>query len=203
MRIFAIGRNYVEHIRELNNERPDDPVIFTKPDTALLLNNAPFPYPAFSSDVHHEIEIVLQIGTAGRNIPEDRALEHIDSIGLGVDFTARDIQQKSKEKGLPWDTAKGFDGSAPLSQLLPKSAFPNLSDITFSLAVDGIVRQEGHTSLMLFPCAYLISYLSRFFTLKPGDLIYTGTPKGVSAVKPGNRITGFIGDRKLLDFEVV
>lgn len=203
MRIFAIGRNYVEHIRELNNERPDEPVIFTKPDTALLFNNAPFPYPAFSSDVHHEIEIVLHIGKGGKNISEEHALDHVDKIGLGVDFTARDIQQKSKEKGLPWDTAKGFDGSAPLSELLPISDFPNLSDISFSLAVDGTIRQQGHTSLMLFPCAYLISYLSRFFTLKQGDLIYTGTPKGVSAVKPGNRIIGLIGDRKLLDFEVV
>lgn len=202
MRIFAIGRNYVEHIQELNNERPDEPVIFTKPDTALILNNQPFMHPAFSKDIHHEIELVLEIGTGGSNIPESEALQHIKAIGLGVDFTARDLQQKAKEKGLPWDIAKGFDGSAPLSNLLPATSFSKLTDINFSLEVNGAVRQKGNTSLMLFPFAYTISYLSRFFTLKTGDLIYTGTPKGVAAVKPGDRLTGFIEDQKMLDFEV-
>lgn len=202
MRIFAIGRNYVEHIQELNNERPDEPVIFTKPDTALVFNNAPFQHPAFSSDVHHEIELVLQIGRDGHGIPESEAIGYISAIGLGVDFTARDLQQKAKDKGLPWDIAKGFDGSAPISALLDVTQFPDLTNINFSLAVDGTVRQKGNTSLMLFPFAYIISYLSKFFTLKKGDLIYTGTPKGVAAVKPGNRLTGFIEDQKMLDFEV-
>ena len=204
MRIFAIGRNYAEHIAELNNERPTEPVIFTKPDTALLRNGAPFKHPAFSSDIHHEIELVLHISREGRNIPESEAKNHFDSIGLGVDFTARDLQQKAKEKGLPWDLAKGFDGSAPISDtFIPVSSFPDLTNINFSLTVDGQIRQQGNTSLMLFPFDYIISYLSRFFTLKPGDLIFTGTPKGVSAVKPGNRMTGYIEQQKMLDFEVI
>jgi acylpyruvate hydrolase len=204
MRIFAIGRNYAEHIAELNNERPDEPVIFTKPDTAISVKGAPFRHPAFSSDVHHEIELVLHICREGRNIPEAEAGNYFDSIGLGVDFTARDLQQKAKEKGLPWDLAKGFDGSAPISDtFLPVSAFPDLANINFSLTVDGQLRQKGNTSLMLFPFSYIISYLSRFFTLKPGDLIFTGTPKGVSAVKAGNRLTGYIEQQKMLDFEVI
>ena len=202
MRIFAIGRNYAEHIQELNNERPDDPVIFTKPDTALIFDNQPFAHPSYSKDVHHEIELVLEIGEGGSSIPEHEAIKHISRIGLGVDFTARDLQQKAKEKGLPWDIAKGFDGSAPLSALLPVSSFADLTNINFSLEVNGTLRQQGNTSLMLFPFAYIINYLSRFFTLKPGDLIYTGTPKGVAAVKPGDRLTGYIETQKMLDFEV-
>ena len=203
MRIFAIGRNYAEHITELNNERPDEPVIFTKPDSALLLNNAPFIHPAYSKDIHHEIELVLKISKSGKDILEKDALQFIESIGLGVDFTARDLQQKAKDKGLPWDIAKGFDHSAPLSNTFhPVSQFSDLKNINFSLQVDGQVRQSGNTSLMLFPFEYIISYLSKFFTLKTGDLIFTGTPKGVSAVKPGNRLTGFIENEKLLDFEV-
>jgi acylpyruvate hydrolase len=203
MRIFAIGRNYAEHIKELNNERPDEPVIFTKPDTALVQKNDPFYYPDFSSDVHHEIELVLRICKEGKNIEEQFAGKYFDAIGLGVDFTARDLQQKAKEKGLPWDIAKGFNGSAPISEkFIPVQDFKDLKNINFSLSVDGTIRQQGNTSLMLFPFEYIISYLSRFFTLKTGDLIFTGTPKGVAAVKPGNRLTGFIENEKMLDFEV-
>ena len=203
MRIFAIGRNYAEHITELNNERPDEPVIFTKPDSALLHHNAAFVHPAFSKDIHHEIELVLKISKEGKNISEQEALQYIESIGLGVDFTARDLQQKAKDKGLPWDIAKGFDHSAPISDtFFPIRHFSDLKNINFSLQVDGQTRQNGNTSLMLFPFDYIIAYLSKFFTLKPGDLIFTGTPKGVSAVKPGNRLTGFIENEKLLDFEV-
>jgi 2-keto-4-pentenoate hydratase/2-oxohepta-3-ene-1,7-dioic acid hydratase in catechol pathway len=203
MRIFAIGRNYAEHIKELNNERPDEPVIFTKPDTALVQKNEPFYYPDFSSDVHHEIELVLRICKEGKNIEEQFAGKYFDAIGLGVDFTARDLQQKAKEKGLPWDIAKGFNGSAPISEkFIPVQDFKDLKNINFSLSVDGTIRQQGNTSLMLFPFEYIISYLSRFFTLKTGDLIFTGTPKGVAAVKPGNRLTGFIENEKMLDFEV-
>jgi acylpyruvate hydrolase len=203
MRIFAIGRNYAEHIKELNNERPDEPVIFTKPDTALAQKNEPFYYPDFSSDVHHEIELVLRICKEGKNIEEQFAGKYFDAIGLGVDFTARDLQQKAKEKGLPWDIAKGFNGSAPISEkFMPVQDFKDLKNINFSLSVDGTIRQQGNTSLMLFPFEYIISYLSRFFTLKTGDLIFTGTPKGVAAVKPGNRLTGFIENEKMLDFEV-
>lgn len=203
MRIFAIGRNYVEHIQELNNERPDEPVIFTKPDTALLTGNAPFVHPTFSKDIHHEIELVLKISKKGSQIPESEAISYIDSIGLGVDFTARDLQQKAKEKGLPWDIAKGFDCSAPLSdKFIPTADFRDLTAIEFSLEVNGQLRQKGNTSLMLFPFAYIISYLSKFFTLKPGDLIFTGTPKGVAAVKAGDKLIGFIGTEKMIDFEV-
>jgi 2-keto-4-pentenoate hydratase/2-oxohepta-3-ene-1,7-dioic acid hydratase in catechol pathway len=203
MRIFAIGRNYVEHIKELNNERPDEPVIFTKPDTAILKNGSPFYYPDFSQDIHHEIELVLRISKEGKNIEEKFANKYFDAIGLGIDFTARDLQQKAKEKGLPWDIAKGFNSSAPLSdKFIPASEFKNLSDINFKLEVDGALKQQGNTSLMLFSFNYIISYLSKFFTLRTGDLIFTGTPKGVGPVTVGNKLTGYIENEKLLEFEV-
>lgn len=203
MRIFAIGRNYAEHIKELNNERPDEPVIFTKPDTAVLRNNAPFYYPEFSKDIHHEVELVLRICKEGKNIEEKFAHKYYDAIGIGIDFTARDLQQKAKEKGLPWDIAKGFNGSAPISDTFsPVSTFKDLKNINFKLSVDGEIKQQGNTSLMLFSFDYIISYLSRFFTLRTGDLIFTGTPKGVGAVKPGNVLQAFIEDEKLLEFEV-
>lgn len=203
MRIFAIGRNYVEHIQELNNERPDEPVIFTKPDTALLRNNAPFYYPDFSKDIHHEVELVLRVCKEGKNIQEKFALNYIDAIGIGIDFTARDLQQKAKEKGLPWDIAKGFNGSAPISdKFIPIGDFRNLKDIHFSLEVDGVVRQKGNTSLMLFSFEYIIAYLSKFFTLRTGDLIFSGTPKGVGPVTVGNVLSAYIEDEKLLAFEV-
>lgn len=203
MRIFAIGRNYAEHIQELNNERPEEPVIFTKPDTALLRNNAPFYHPDFSQDIHHEVELVLRICKEGKNIEPKFAHKYFDSIGVGIDFTARDLQQKAKEKGLPWDIAKGFNGSAPISDTFkPVAYFPDLKNINFRLEVDGQVKQQGNTSLMLFPFDYIISYLSKFFTLKVGDLIFTGTPKGVSAVKIGNKLVAYIENEKLLEFEV-
>jgi 2-keto-4-pentenoate hydratase/2-oxohepta-3-ene-1,7-dioic acid hydratase in catechol pathway len=203
MRIFAVGRNYVEHIHELNNERPDEPVIFTKPDTALLRNNAPFYYPDFSKDVHHEVELVLRISKEGKNIHEKFAHKYYDAIGIGIDFTARDLQQKAKEKGLPWDIAKGFNGSAPLSdKFIPVGEFKDLSDINFRLLVDGQLKQQGNTGLMLFSFDYIVAYLSKFFTLRTGDLIFTGTPKGVSPVKVGNVLSAYIEDEKLLEFEV-
>lgn len=203
MRIFAIGRNYAEHIKELNNERPDEPVIFTKPDTALLRNNASFYYPEFSNDIHHEIELVLRICKEGKNIQEEFAHKYFDAIGLGVDFTARDLQQKAKEKGLPWDIAKGFNGSAPISdKFIPVSEFKDLKDINFSLQVDGTLKQQGNTSLMIFSFDYIIAYLSKFFTLRTGDLIFSGTPKGVGPVSVGNKLSGYIEDEKLLEFDV-
>ena len=203
MRIFAIGRNYAEHIKELNNERPDEPVIFTKPDTAILRNNAPFYHPDFSKDIHHEVELVLRISKEGKNIEEKFASKYFDAIGVGIDFTARDLQQKAKEKGLPWDIAKGFNGSAPISdKFIPVGEFKDLADINFKLEVDGKLRQSGNTSLMLFPFNQIISYLSKFFTLRAGDLIFTGTPKGVSAVTVGNKLTAYIENEKLLEFEV-
>jgi acylpyruvate hydrolase len=203
MRIFAIGRNYAEHIKELNNERPDEPVIFTKPDTAVLKNNAPFYYPDFSKDVHYEVELVLRICKEGKNIEEKFAHKYYDAIGIGVDFTARDLQQKAKEKGLPWDIAKGFNGSAPLAdKFLPVSSFADLKNINFSLQVDGVTKQQGNTSLMLFSFDYIILYLSRFFTLRTGDIIFTGTPKGVGPVKVGNVLSAYVEQEKLLEFEV-
>jgi len=203
MRIFAIGRNYAEHIKELNNERPDEPVIFTKPDTAVLRNNSPFYYPEFSKDVHYEVELVLRICKEGKNIEEKFAHKYYDAIGIGVDFTARDLQQKAKDKGLPWDIAKGFNGSAPVSdKFLPMSAFGDLKNINFSLQVDGETKQQGNTSFMLFSFDYIILYLSRFFTLRTGDLIFTGTPKGVGPVKVGNVLSAYVEQEKLLEFEV-
>lgn len=203
MRIFAIGRNYAEHIKELNNERPDEPVIFTKPDTAILKNNAPFYYPDFSKDIHHEVELVLRICKEGKNVQEKFASKYYDAIGLGIDFTARDLQQKAKEKGLPWDIAKGFNGSAPISDtFIPVADFKNLQDINFSLKVDGVTKQEGNTSLMLFSFDYIIAYLSKFFTLRTGDLIFTGTPKGVGPVVVGNKLSAALEGEVLLEFEV-
>jgi acylpyruvate hydrolase len=203
MRIFAIGRNYVEHIKELNNERPEEPVIFTKPDTAILRNNSPFYYPDFSKDIHHEVELVLRICKDGKNIQENFAGKYFDSIGIGIDFTARDLQQKAKEKGLPWDIAKGFNGSAPVSdKFLPVNAFNSLGNVNFSLKINGELKQQGNTSLMLFGFNYIISYLSRYFTLRTGDLIFTGTPKGVGPVTVGDTLSAYIEDEKLLEFEV-
>lgn len=203
MRIFAIGRNYAEHIKELNNERPDEPVIFTKPDTAVLRKNAPFYYPDFSKDVHYEVELVLRVCKEGKNIQEKFAGKYFDQIGIGVDFTARDLQQKAKEKGLPWDIAKGFNGSAPISEkFLPVTEFADLKDINFSLSINGDVRQRDNTGLMIFSFEYIISYLSRFFTLRTGDLIFTGTPSGVGSVQVGDTLSAFIENEKLLEFQV-
>ena len=203
MRIFAVGRNFVEHIKELNNEKPDEPVIFSKPDTAVLRNNAPFYYPGFSRDIHHEVELVLRLSKEGKNIDEKFAGKYFDAIGVGIDFTARDLQQKAKEKGLPWDIAKGFNGSAPLSdKFIPIAEFKNLKDINFSLTINGGIRQQGNTSLMIFSFEYIISYLSKFFTLRAGDLIFTGTPKGVGPVQVGDTLSAFIENEKLLEFDV-
>ncbi len=203
MRIFAIGRNYAEHISELNNERPDEPVIFTKPDTAILRKNAPFYYPTISKDIHYEVELVLRISKEGKAIDQAFAHNYYDSIGIGIDFTARDLQQKAKEKGLPWDIAKGFNGAAPISEtFLPVSNFKDLNNINFTLEIDGEVKQRGNTSMMLFNFNYIISYLSKFFTLKTGDLIFTGTPKGVGPVVIGNRLSAYIENEKLLEFDV-
>ncbi|HEX6223904.1 MAG TPA: fumarylacetoacetate hydrolase family protein [Chryseolinea sp.] len=203
MRIFAVGRNYAEHVKELNNERPDEPVIFTKPDTALIRNNAPFYYPAFSTDVHYEAELVLRISKEGKNIEEKFAPKYVDAIGIGIDFTARDLQQKAKEKGLPWDIAKGFNGSAPVSdKFIPVGEFKDLKNINFTLKINGESKQQGNTSFMLFSFDYIISYLSKFFTLRTGDLIFTGTPKGVGPIKVGDVLSASIENEKLLEFEV-
>ncbi len=202
MRIFAIGRNYAEHIRELNNESLGEPVIFMKPDTALLKNDEAFYYPEFSKDIHFEVEILLKISQEGKYIQEKFAHKYYQEVGIGIDFTARDLQQKAKEKGLPWLLAKGFNGSAPVSEFVPKSQFTDLNNLNFSLEVDGTQRQNGNTSLMLFKFDFIISYLSTYFTLKKGDIIFTGTPKGVGAIQKGETLTAYIEDRKMLTCEV-
>lgn len=204
MKILCIGRNYAAHIAELNNERPDDPVIFSKPETALLRNNKPFYYPDFSTDIHHEVEILVKISRPGKNIEEKFAHKYYDEIGLGIDFTARDIQSKLKAKGLPWDLAKGFNDSAPLSEFFPKTEFANgdMTNLNFGLTINGETRQQGNTSLMLFPIDYLIAFLSRYFFLQKGDILFTGTPEGVGPVKIGDRLLGNLEGRELFSFEV-
>jgi acylpyruvate hydrolase len=202
MKIIAIGRNYAEHAKELNNPVPTTPVIFMKPDTALLKDNKPFYHPEFSQDVHHEIELVLKVSKEGKHIGEKFAADYFDEIGLGIDFTARDIQSRHKEKGLPWELAKGFDGSAPISNFLPKSQFQDLYNINLKLDVNGQSRQDGNTKDLLFSFEKLIAFVSQYITLKKGDLIFTGTPEGVAAVKPGDRLEGYLEGQKLLDFYV-
>ncbi len=201
MKIIAIGRNYVKHIEELNNERPEEPVVFGKPETAILKNNAAFYYPDFSKDIHHEVEILVKICKVGKNIDERFAHKYYDEIGIGVDFTARDLQTKAKTKGLPWDLAKGFNGSAPISEFVPKSGF-DLSNLNFSLKKDGLDVQVGNTSMMLFKIDYIIAYVSKFFMLKKGDIIFTGTPEGVGPVQIGQRLEAFIKGKKMMDFEI-
>ena len=202
MKIIAVGRNYAEHIKELHNEQPDDPVIFMKPETAIPLKNEPFFYPEFSTDVHHEVEILVKINRVGKNIEERFAHKYYDEIGVGIDFTARDVQSKLKAKGLPWDLAKGFNGSAPMSGFVPKTDFADLQNVNFRLDVNGETRQQGNTSLMLFKIDYLISFVSRYFLLQQGDVLFTGTPKGVGPVQIGDRLTAYIEDQKMLEFDV-
>jgi 2-keto-4-pentenoate hydratase/2-oxohepta-3-ene-1,7-dioic acid hydratase in catechol pathway len=201
MKIICIGRNYVDHISELGNERPDHPVIFMKPDTAILRNNDPFFYPEFSKDVHYECELLVKIKKEGKFIDQQFAHKYYDEIGLGIDFTARDIQARSKEKGLPWETAKAFNGSAPISAFISKEGF-DITNTKYELEVNGELRQQGDTSLMLWPIDELIAYVSQFFTLKTGDILFTGTPKGVGPVKIGDRLSGSLAGRKMFDFEV-
>ena len=201
MKILAIGRNYTEHIKELQNERPDEPVIFTKPETALIQKNAPFYYPDFSN-IHYEVEIILRICAHGKYIDKKFAHKYYDALGIGIDFTARDLQDKAKAKGLPWDLAKGFNGSAPVSKFIDKHQFKDLSNINFSLNVDGEQKQQGNTSLMLYSFEEIIAYISKFIMLKKGDIIFTGTPKGVGPIRIGNKLEAFIEDEKLLEVEI-
>ncbi|TSA24406.1 MAG: FAA hydrolase family protein [Bacteroidetes bacterium] len=198
MKIICIGRNYHAHIKELGNTVPAEPVFFIKPDTALLIRNRPFYYPDFSQDIHYEVELVLKICKVGKNIQPRFASSYYNEIGLGIDFTARDIQDRSKKAGLPWFTAKGFDQSAPVSPCLPKDNFPDLKNITFSLRLNGVQVQQGNTSLMIYPFDEIISHASRFVTLRTGDLIFTGTPAGVGPVKIGDLLEGYIGETLML-----
>ncbi|GET27767.1 fumarylacetoacetate hydrolase family protein [Prolixibacter sp. NT017] len=203
MKIICIGRNYSEHAKELKNEVPTEPVYFMKPDSALLLRNRPFYIPDFSNEIHHEVELVVKIGRLGKNIQEKFAHRYYDEIGLGVDFTARDIQRECKAKGLPWEKAKGFDSSAVLSnEFIPKSELGDVNNIAFSMKKNGEVVQDGNSSDMLFNIDKIIAYVSQFMTLKMGDLIYTGTPSGVGPVAIGDRLEGFIGDKQMFDFQI-
>ncbi len=202
MKILAIGRNYAEHIAELNNERPDEPVIFTKPETALLQKNAPFYYPDFSNNIHFEVEIILRISKHGKYIDRKFAHNYFDAIGVGIDFTARDLQEKAKAKGLPWDLAKGFNGSAPISKFIDKTEFEDIKKLSFSLNLNGEQKQLGNTSQMLFEFEEIIAYISKFIMLKKGDIIFTGTPKGVGPIAIGNKLEAFIEDEKLLEVEI-
>lgn len=202
MKIIAIGRNYAEHAKELNNPVPTVPVIFMKPDTAVLKDNKPFYHPEFSSDIHHEIELVLKVSKEGKHIAEKFAGNYFDEIGLGIDFTARDIQQKHKEKGLPWELAKAFDHSAPISKFIPKSTFKDLTKLSIRLDLNGNTVQSGNTSDLLFSYEYIIAFVSNYITLKKGDLIFTGTPQGVGKVNVGDHLAGYLEDEQLLDFYV-
>ena len=202
MKIIAIGRNYAEHAKELNNPVPTVPVIFMKPDTAILKDNKPFYHPEFSTDIHHEIELVLKISKEGKHIAEKFASNYFDEIGLGVDFTARDIQQKHKEKGLPWELAKAFDNSAPVSKFIPKANFKDLNNLNIRLNLNGKTVQDGNTKDLLFSFEYIIAFVSKYITLKKGDLIFTGTPQGVGKVNIGDHLEGYLENEKLLDFEI-
>jgi 2-keto-4-pentenoate hydratase/2-oxohepta-3-ene-1,7-dioic acid hydratase in catechol pathway len=202
MKIICIGRNYAAHIEELKNEKPGQPVVFLKPDTALIKGGAPFFYPDFSTNIHHEIELVLKISKEGKYIQPQFAHRYFEEIGLGIDFTARDLQDQCKAKGLPWEIAKAFNGSAPIGEFKSVAELGDLKNIDFQLEINGELKQKGNTSLMLFDFATIISYVSQFFTLKKGDLIYTGTPAGVGPVQIGDQLIGFIGNEKMLHVEV-
>lgn len=197
MKIIAVGRNYINHAKELNNEVPTEPVIFLKPDTAVLKENKDFYYPEFSNDVHFEVEVVLRICNEGKHVAEKFAHKYYDAIGLGIDFTARDIQQKHKEKGLPWELAKAFDNSAVVSELIPKSEFADLQNLQFSLTKNDETVQDGNTKDVIFSFDYIVSYVSKFITLRKGDLIYTGTPEGVGPVKIGDKLVGFLQEKEM------
>lgn len=203
MKIICIGRNYTEHIAELHNEKPQDPVIFLKPDTAILLKKQPFFIPDFSKEVHYEVELLVKIKKVGKHIQPKFAHKYYEEIGLGIDFTARDLQQKLKEKGLPWEKAKAFDGAAVIGEKwFPKHRFPNLNDINFRLEKNGTEVQQGNTSHMLWKIDELIAYISEYFTLKIGDVIFTGTPAGVGKVEENDKLTGFLEKEQVFSIHI-
>ena len=202
MKIFCIGRNYGLHAKELGNAIPENPVVFSKPDTALLKNGEPFYLPDFINDVHHEVELVIKISKLGKNIKEQFARNYFTEIGLGVDFTARDLQTHLKEKGLPWELAKAFDNSAPLGDFISVADRKELNNIAFGLQKNGTWVQQGNAADMIFSFEKIIAFVSTYFTLKVGDLIYTGTPAGVGPVKIGDVLEGFLEGKSALKFEV-
>lgn len=202
MKIICIGRNYIEHAKELNNPIPKVPIFFLKPETSLLQKNQAFFYPEFSEDIHYETEIVLKINKVGKHIEEKFASSYYDELSIGIDLTARDLQANCKKKGLPWEIAKGFDGSAPLGKFIDKSQFQDINNLNFSLKINDEIRQLGNTKDMIFSFDKIIAYISQFLTLKIGDLIYTGTPEGVGPIKIGDYFEAFIGKEKILDLRI-
>lgn len=200
MKIICIGRNYAAHAKELKNEVPAEPVFFMKPDTALL-REKDFYYPDFTKDLHHEIELVLKICKAGKHIQEEFAHKYYDEIGLGIDFTARDLQEECKKKGLPWEKAKAFDNSAPIGEFIKKEKL-ELNNLSFSLSINGQVKQKGSSADLLFSFDKIIAHVSRFVSLRVGDLIYTGTPEGVGAVQIGDALSAELNGTKLLELRV-
>jgi 2-keto-4-pentenoate hydratase/2-oxohepta-3-ene-1,7-dioic acid hydratase in catechol pathway len=202
MKLICIGRNYTEHIAELQNERPTEPVVFLKPDSAILLKQHPFVIPEFSDDIHHEIEIIVRINKVGKYIDAKFANKYYDEISVGIDFTARDLQQKLKDKGLPWEKAKAFDGSAVIGDFLSKKDFNSLENLTFELTNNGKTVQKGNTNMMLWKIDELIAYVSQYFTLKIGDIIFTGTPAGVAKVLSNDILEGFLEGNKLFRIQV-
>lgn len=202
MKLICIGRNYAKHIEELDNEKPDHPVVFLKPDSAILLKQHPFVIPEFSNDVHYEVEVLVKIKKLGKYIDKKFAPTYYDEIGLGIDFTARDLQSKLKEKGLPWEKAKAFDGAAVIGNWISKENFESVDAIPFTLEKNGEVVQAGNTAHMLWKIDELISYVSQYFTLKIGDVIFTGTPAGVGPVAVNDKLKGFIEDKELFSINV-
>lgn len=202
MKIICIGRNYAKHVQELQNERPTEPVIFLKPDTAILPKNMPFFIPDFSSDIHHEVEILVRINRVGKYIETRFAHKYYDEIGLGIDFTARDVQAQLKEKGLPWEKAKAFDGSAVIGNFVNKNDFSSLNSINFELTNNGISVQKGNTTDMMWKIDDIIAYVSQYFTLKIGDIIFTGTPEGVAKVNTNDVLEGFIEGKQMFKIHV-
>ncbi len=202
MKLICIGRNYTDHIKELENEKPTDPVVFLKPDTAILLKKQPFFIPDFSDDVHHEVEVLVKIKKVGKYIDKKFAHKYYDDIGLGIDFTARDLQAQLKAKGLPWEKAKAFDGAAVIGKWLPKTKFQDVNNINFSLKKNDEVVQTGNTELMLWKIDELIEYVSKYFTLKIGDIIFTGTPAGVGKVFANDILKGYIENEELFSIKI-
>ncbi|MDD3195012.1 MAG: fumarylacetoacetate hydrolase family protein [Paludibacter sp.] len=202
MKIIAIGQNYTEHNKELNSKHPTEPVVFMKPDSAILKNNKPFYLPDFSEDLHYETELIIKINRLGKHIAPNYAQRYFAEIGLGVDFTARDLQRRLKASGHPWEVAKAFDNSAVIGGFLPVAELGDIHQIEFRLDLNGVTVQQGNSSEMIFPIEELIAYTSRFFTLKIGDILFTGTPAGVGPVKVGDRLEGYIFDKKMFDFKI-
>jgi len=202
MKIVCIGRNYAAHIEELKNERPTDPVVFIKPDSAVLPKEQDFYIPDFTGNVHYEVEVLVKICKVGKHISEEFAHKYYDEIGLGIDFTARDLQSKLKDKGLPWEKAKGFDGAAVIGKWLPKSNFKNLENLNFTLEQNGDVVQDGNTDLMLWKIDELIAYVSKYFTLKKGDVLFTGTPAGVGKIAANDYLSGKLEGQELFSLKI-